>query len=207
MSSSPQEQDDGHPHHHPHYPSPTTILHEAVELHPLQPPRFIHRVHHRVRDHKGRVRTQLVLQPTMTDEGEEEGGLYYHRYYYALDSVLRYEHRKGVTLYLATPALAAGHEEPTYDEDRCGPVVMAPACCPLVSCGSPVVIKAMPQPRNRSAIMVDNPLSEIAAMQHLQASSPHHHHSSIIHLIDCMQDEDFIYLVSDGNYHNMEASY
>jgi len=42
--------------------------------------------------------------------------------------------------------------------------------------------------------MVDDVISEIAALQQL-TPSPSYHHPNVIHLLDCMQDEDSVYLV------------
>jgi len=56
-----------------------------------------------------------------------------------------------------------------------------------------VVIKAVPQPGSNGRVYGDNPESEIAAMQLMAPYQPGRHH--VIPLLDCMEDEDFIYLV------------
>ena len=129
------------------------------------------RVARKVRGHDGAIHTRLVIQ-----HGSKEMDSFRA---YSLEKVLFEQKKKGVTIFLATPA----RQDPHAPDSVC-----------LLTCDTPpVVIKAVPQvakKNNSNAAHVDNPLSEIAALQQLPGQHP-----NVIHLIDCMQDEDFVYMV------------
>ena len=100
---------------------------------------------------------------------------------YLFDKVLFEQPKKGVTLFLATPLLPEAAVDPQQSTLLVG------------SGSSPVVIKVMPHPqRPTHKGCVDDALAEIGALQLLQQQP---HHSNTIHLLDCMQDKDFLYLV------------
>jgi len=102
----------------------------------------------------------------------------YH--YYAIDRVLFRYSETGVMVVLATPVKL---HQPTATG------TIAPTT--LTPCGDhQVVIKAVPHPGSpRSSACVDDPRTEIAAMQLL------HHHPNVIPLLDCLIDKDYYYLV------------
>lgn len=106
-----------------------------------------------------------------------------HSRAYSIDRVLLEQPKKGVTLFLGTILNTSRCDNHTCPDDLA-----------LTSSGlPPVVIKVLPNPdRSRGGHCVDNPWSEIGAMQYL-SQRPHHPH--VIHLVDSMQDDDFVYLV------------
>jgi len=89
-------------------------------------------------------------------------------------------------LIIATPLSAVGQQYEGIAPDDC-----------LMKVGPRVVIKAVPKPNNTTYphhTIVDDPLAEISALQLLQH---HHDHESshVITLLDCLEDDAFIYLV------------
>ena len=122
----------------------------------------------RVRRRDGDVRTHLLLQHPTTKHED--------RLAYAIEDVLTRHPNTGVTLLLAIPVVVPNDTSAT---------------CWVRCDGAPVVIKAAPKP-NKSVTCGDNPLHEIAAMQHLSRQQDHPH---IIRLLDCFQDHGFVYAV------------
>ena len=170
-------------------------LYEPLPLTPLHHIIRAQRVHRYVRNFKPTTsddddcHSLVALQPisrrptttTTTTSGYKLPAAY------VFDGILTENPKTGVAMVLAQPM--------TYEDPN------TPTRCCLVSSGQPqVVIKAVPRPCLASKHLADNPISEIAAMQHLQrqgssttTSSTSNQH--VIELLDCMQDEDFVYLI------------
>jgi len=111
---------------------------------------------------------------------------------YAIDSILCQSPKTGVALLLATPVTNNNDESDNsqqFSSSRC-----------LVRCGPPVVIKAAPHHNANEGIRHDNPVAEIAALQYLTVQRQYYkmkdpHHPHVIHLLDCCQDDHFVYMV------------
>lgn len=143
-------------------------IHEPLPLRPLTAIPIAQRVQRRVRCRAGSApRTRLVLQPVSSSSRPNTIS-------YAFSQLIKEDPEKGVTIFMATPKITQVGSSPH-----------------LVTCGSHVVVKATRQPY-RSVITVDNPISEVAAMQRLQQFPEH---PNVISLMDCLQDEEFVYLV------------
>jgi len=142
---------------------------QPLSIRPLQPIVNAQRVHRQVRPRGGQPRTRLVIQPlTSSAAGTTTVA-------YAVKSVLCQQPKKGVILFLATPVV---------------PEDISSIC--LVSQGSPVVIKVVPQPTKATEDRYDDPLCEVGAHQLMmqRQSSPH-----VIKMLDCLQDQSFVYIV------------
>ena len=140
--------------------------HEPLELDLLTPVDLAERIRRPIKSPRGHIHNRLVLQHHGSSTNSR---------IYLLESVLTEQPKKGVTLFLASPLQQADNT----------------SMC-LVNAGPAVVVKAVPQAREPGTRCADDPMREIAAMQRLK-----HHplHANVIHLIDCMQDDDFVYLV------------
>ena len=149
--------------------------HSPLELNLLHSLSKARRVRHRVRSLRGQIRTTRILQrepsPTSTNP----------IVHYTIDSVLMVQ-PKDVTLLLCSPVV------PNADD----------ATCFVRSRSSRVVIKAIPRSlvNDHATRGDDNPVAEIAALQHLRDhQSQYDKPSHVIHLLDCLEDEDFFYVV------------
>jgi len=178
-------------------------LYDPVPLTPTQPIIPAQRIHRHVRNLKlsadaaddchdlelPECRSLVALQPISPRPSSSPPGPsgYEVPAAYVFDEVLTENPKTGVTMLVAHPMMP---EDPANS-----------ATCCLVSCGtSPVVIKAVPRPSVAPSRrhVADDPLMEIAAMELLMS----HAHtdkggrsSRVIQLLDCLQDEDYIYLV------------
>ena len=156
-----------------------------LELTPLTAPAISKNAYRRVRDQQGSISYRHVLERlTAPSRPAGSGGCSSPpALFYAFDSVL--VEKKGVTLCMATPMKLIQDDK---DHAVGGPC--------LVTCGAQVVIKVIPQPTttSRTGRPTHDPHQEIAAMQHLLHSSSHST-TNVIHLLDCMQDSKFVYLI------------
>lgn len=152
--------------------SPVTLggrYYDPIRLEPSYAIAQGRRVVRQVRCREGSLHRRLVLQPV---DGVSP------RCCYGFDRQLTEQPNKGVTLFLATPMVPEAIGSPY-----------------LIRSGRTVVIKVVPHPNTnrRARPLADNPLAEIAAFQCLMRQDPHH--PNVIHLLDCMQDDHFVYLV------------
>jgi len=106
--------------------------------------------------------------------------------HYRVDSILMAQ-PNDVTLLLCTPTTMTTRTTPHGDDDE---QPSFSSSCYLVPCSSsPVVIKAIP---------LGGPMNELMALQLLQKhhdSYREEEESHVIHLLDCLMDEDNYYLV------------
>jgi len=105
--------------------------------------------------------------------------------FYSLDKVITRRQHTGVTLLLATPL----EIDNDADADTTTTTSIKSPC--LVRCGPQVVIKAIPRARSKACI--DDPLTEIAAIQELMKHDPKPPH--VVRLLDVLKDADYYYLV------------
>ena len=160
---------------------PPPEVFEPLPLAPLQPIRKIHRVRRRCGSslnqqgqHDG-AQIRRLLEPVPSHDRNTHGPAY------AIERVLAEHPKTGVSILLASPV------QPLH-------------CHYSGTSSSTVVIKAVPRPDKTRKAFVDDPYQEIAALQLLQHQHKHHHFGGsysnhVIQLLDCMQDEEFLYLV------------
>ena len=165
------------------HPAEKHYLHEPIKLTPQPSPRQIQRAFRHLRTQDGTIKTVRVLEPI----GQETTS----NIIYVITNTLSGHHKPGVTLYLATPVIY--EDAAANTSSKC-----------LVTCGlEPVVIKCVPHPPKLSPkACLDNPFSEVAAMQLLtpknhqklghNCDGPSRH---VIPLLDSMQDFKHVYLV------------
>jgi len=110
-----------------------------------------------------------------------------HHHAYCIDSVIAEQAVKGVCILMGS-IVEPEEEEEEEEEEEGG--LMNRDCMMVVSPDEPVVIKVVPKRVAEGA--VEDPIHEIAAMQML---TQHSHHNHVIHLIDCFQDEEYVYLI------------
>jgi len=142
-------------------------LFEPLPLHPLHPIILAQRVQRRIRSRNGETHSRLVLQPIATSPDTIS---------YAFTRLLYEEPKRNLTISLATPKITT--------KDGCSPR--------LITCGPPVVIKAVPKATIHNTSFSDNPLEECAAMHLLMKYPPH---PNVIRIQEVMQDDDFLYLI------------
>ena len=178
---SPYQSDHHHLHHHCEPLRKSVTYNEPLLLSPLDCPReveAVQRIVHYQEEGGTQIHTRFVLQDlsaTTTSTSTTST----HALAYAIEATSTSHVKKNVKIYLATPVMHRG------------------TSLSLIACGPPVLIKAVLRPGNNNGVeMVDDPWSEIGAMQTLQQqNNHHHHHPNVITLLDCMQDLSYIYLV------------
>ena len=146
--------------------------HRRHELYPLQTLPKARRGYRRLPNQAGKLETRCFLEsatPSITSTTPSASG-------YIIDSLIC-KQPTGVSVLLAHP-ITTTHGTSSS----------------IIHGGQSVVIKASPQQKSRPPReIIDQPLIEIAAMQHLQQSQQQH--PNVITLLDCMQDDDFVYMV------------
>ena len=131
------------------------------------------RTERRVRTRDGEIQTRMVLERVASDTTTSTTGD--SSVFYTFKKLCYHEPNKGVSVFLATPTMS--QEKPTPR---------------LISCGPLVVIKIVQHPSKCTTRSADDPYKEIAAMQLLNNDQSH---PNVIHLIDAMQDDDFVYMI------------
>jgi len=134
--------------------------------------------------------TRYVIQRLVTGGGSNNGSKDNDGILYVLESILMEQPRKGVSLFLAKPCRKCDNSDL------------------LTEAGPVVVIKAVPHSgRSRN---VDDPIREVAALQRLGQYAADAA-SMVVQMIDCLIDNDFVYLVlpymSGGDLYSRVEAY
>lgn len=157
-------------------PPKPTVLDSSI-LHPLEllppssyTPSLARRVRRLVSSNNAKLKLSRLLERVATPSSSSP-----FADAYVIDRPATKDCRPGVSVLFATPMM---------QRDRQG-------FPPMIGTGNRrVVIKAVPKMESLKSIKRgDDPLHEVAAMQLLQE------HPSVIPLLDCLQDDDYVYLV------------
>ena len=151
------------------------MAYEPEPLIPLQAPRHVQASSCKVKGPGGHSMRHRVLQQIPSSSSSSSS---YDHPAYAIESTITMRPKTGVFLLLA-------YRYVWEEVDSTSPC--------LARSGGPLVIKAVPKPGSSSRLIVDDPTSEIAALQILNQHTSTHR--NVVRLLDCMQDERYIYLV------------